>query len=341
MLPTLPTTKPAYPTLSDTKFQQLAAAYGTNAWMPDRIKVELDESMAKALKSLATHKTYIDQLTILAKQINTNAKAAADKAAKGKKPADLQAAVQFTSRAASLLNQIATMAHNDHQAFDGSWNEFRALNVKANAPQLPPQYQEDFTRAREKIMSDGKLINVKVVKLEQLVTQATAFNKMSATLATAASQEAPQDGTEAAQKAAKQLEDQLLDLMNKSMGSEKRNMAGGKNIGWVSVGSKINAMRTTAQSPKVAKQLYATCETYYVNIQAAVKTYKATVKTRDTLIATTLRTISPKTQKIQAVATGLANAKAIRKEAAGVQDEAIKTLAEADKLMAKMKKKVA
>src|SRR6185436_4573050 len=95
-----------------------------------------------------------------------------------------ETAVRTAFNAERSLNQIAKLAKDDHQAFDGAWNQFRALNVSSIAPDLPANYQADFIRGREKIMADGKLINVKVAKMKQFVIQANAITKMTGTLAT-------------------------------------------------------------------------------------------------------------------------------------------------------------
>jgi hypothetical protein len=341
MLPNLPTAAPAYPVLSDAKVKQLAAAYDTNSFMPERIRVELDENMAKALNSLAAHQNYIDQLAVVAKQTLVAAKDAATKADKKGKAADREAAVKVAFNAEKSLIKIAKLAKDDHQAFDGAWNEFRALNITSIAPKLPAEHLADFIRGREKLMADGKLINVKVAKMKQFALQATAITKMTASLAGTANQASQEQVIADALAAAKNLEAEFLKLMEKSMGSEKRNMGGGKNIGWVSVESKLSSLERNANMPSVPKQLYATSVQYQVNIQAAVKTYKATIKTMDTLGFTTLRTIPAEVQKSQAVAKALADAKAVHNEAKAVTAQAIKTLAEADKYMNKMKKKVA
>ena len=340
MLPNLPTAPAAYPVLSDTKLKQLAAAYHTNSFMPERIKVELDDNMDKALHSLAVHQKYIDQLAAVAKQTLADDKAAAVKADKGK-AGTREAALKVAFNSEKALFQIAKLAHDDHQAFDGSWNQFRAINVSVIVPDLAAEWQADFIRAREKIMADGKLINVKVTKMQQYVTQAKAITKMNATLVPSTNQKSDQAVVADAVEAAKHLEAQFLDLMQKAMGSETRNMGGGKNIGWVSVESKIKSLRLNANMATVTKQLYASSEQYYVNMQAAVKTYKATVKTMDTLGTTTLRTIPANIQKIQTVAAPLADAKSVRDEAVRVTAAAVELLKEADKLMPKIKKKVA
>src|SRR5579859_1444663 len=163
MLPTLPTPPTAYPLLSDAKFKQLAAAYDTNSFMPEQIKVELDKNMQTALASLAAHQKYVDGLADAGKQILLQAKAAVTKADKGQ-PADQAAALKVAFNAERELIKIAKLAHDDHQSFDGAWNQFRALGVKNVAPKLPDNYLTDFIRAREKVMADGKLINVKVAK---------------------------------------------------------------------------------------------------------------------------------------------------------------------------------
>jgi len=341
MLPNLPTAPAAYPVLSDAKVIGLANAYDTNSFMPERIKVELDDNIAKALKSLAAHQKYIDQLAEAAKQTLLADKAAANKADKTKKAADREAAVKVAFNSERSLIQIAKLAKDDHQAFDGAWNEFRAINIGSIAPKLPAQYQADFIRGREKIMADGKLINVKVAKMKQYSVQATAITKMVATLASTANQPSQEQATADALAAAKNLEDQFLKLMQKSMGSERRNLGGGKNIGWVSVESKLASLQRTAAMQSVPKQLYASSVQYQVNMLAAVKTYKATVKTMDTLGFTTLRTIPANIQKSQGVAQALATAKAVHDEAKVTTDLAIKAMAEADKLLSTIKKKAA
>ena len=340
MLPNLPTPPADYPVLSDAKVKQLAAAYDTNSFMKDRIKVELDENMAKALKSLDAHQRYIDQLAAVAKQTLVGAKNAALKADKSEKAVDREAAVKVAFNAERALIKIAQLAKDDHQAFDGSWNQFRALNVSSIAPDLPAELQADFIRGREKIMADGKLISVKVTKMKQATIQAAAITKMVATLAGGANQASQQQAVAEALESARNLEAQFLKQMQKSMGSEKRNLGGGKNIGWVSVESKLSSLQRTANMASVPQQLYNSCVQYQINIQAAVKTYKATVKTMETLGFTTLRTIPAPIQKDQGVAKALADAKAIHNEAIAVKDQAIKVEAEAVKLISKIKKKV-
>ena len=341
MLPNLPTAPAAYPVLSAAKVNQLANAYDTNSFIPNQIKVELDENMAKALKSLAAHQKYIDQLADVAKKTLIADKAAANKADKSKKAADRESAVKVAFNSETSLIKIAKLAKDDHQAFDGAWNQFRAINVGAIAPKLPADFQADFIRGREKIMADGKLINVKVAKMKQFVVQANAITKMTAALVGTTNQPSPQQATADALAAAKNLEDQFLKLMQKSMGSETRNMGGGKNIGWVSVESKLASLRRTAAMQSVPKQLYASSVQYQVNMLAAVKTYKATVKTMETLGFATLRTMPADVQKSQSVAPVLATAKAVNNEAKQTTELAIKALAEADKLLSTIKKKAA
>jgi hypothetical protein len=338
MLPNLPA-NPNYPLLSDAKFIQLADDFDTTSWSPEHIKVELDRNMDIALKSLAVHQAHIDQLAAVGKQTIAQTKAAVNQAHKGS-AADKQAALQVSFRAATLLNQIAKQAHEDHQAFDGAWNKFRALNIKLKAPHLPETSAENFIRGREKIMADGKLINVKVAKLKQLTVQADAITKLSATLVSADGKPAQAQLTDEHKAAAEKLEKQLLDQMNKSMGSVKRGLGGGKNIGWFSVEEKLNTLRSVAKPKQVTKQDLASSVNIHVNMLAAVKTYKATIKTMDTLISATVMALPASLQKSKGTTALLAKSMAVRNEAAGVKDEAIKVLAEADKLIAVMKKKV-
>lgn len=337
MLPTVPN-NPSYPALSDAKFNELAAAYDTTSWSPEHIKVELDRNMEVALKSLATHKAYIDQLAAVGKQTIARAKDAVNKASKGNTE-DKKTAVQTSFNAARILNQIAQEAHDDHQAFDGAWNKFRALNVKLKAPNLPEKFYEDFIEGREKLMADGKLINVKVAKLKQLTVQADAITKLSATLMNADGKPAEAKFTQEHQEAAEALEKQLLDQMNKSMGSVKRGLGGGKNIGWYSVEQKLSTLKDVEKGKQVTKKDLASSVNIQVNIVAALKTYKAAVKTMDTLISGTVMALPAPLQK-KAPTKLLPKAMAVRNEAAEVRDEAVKLLAAADKLIASMKKKL-
>jgi hypothetical protein len=164
---------------------------------------------------------------------------------------------------------------------------------------------------------------------------------MTGALASTANQASPQQATADALAAAQNLEAEFLKQMQKSMGSERRNLGGGKNIGWVSVESKVASLQRTADMQSVPKQLYASSQQYQVNIVAAVKTYKATVKTMDTVGFATLRTIPAEVQRVQAVAQALAAAKAVHDEAKVTTDLAIKAQATADKLLSTIKKKVA
>jgi hypothetical protein len=335
MLPTLPTPPAAYPVLSDAKFKQLAAAYDTNSFMPEQIKVELDKNMQTALASLAAHQKYVDGLADAGKQILLQAKAAVTKADKGQ-PADQAAALKVAFNAERELIKIAKLAHDDHQSFDGAWNQFRALGVKNVAPKLPDNYLTDFIRAREKVMADGKLINVKVAKLEQYTVQAKALTKLSADRVGTGRQPTANEALTTAQ----QLEEQIKEQVFKSMGNERlKPGSGGKNIGWFSVGKKMETIQRTAGQKAVTQQDYATAQQYYVNMQAAVKTYKATVKTLDTLSAVAQRAIAAPLLNSPGVAGALANAKTVRDEAAAVSTQSQKVLDEATKLMTTIKKK--
>ncbi len=336
MLPAIPTSAPKYPLLSDAKFKALAEDYDTNSFRPEQIEIELNENMAVALKGLEQHQRYVDTLAAVGKQTLAQAKEAVKKAENGSQ-ADKEAAVKVAFNAQKLIIKMADLAHQDHQAFDGAWNVFRALSVDQLAPKLPDTHKAKFIRAREKIMGDGKLINVKVAKLKQFTTQADALTKFSGHLATAGRNQPSQAD---AQAAADKLEAAFTDQMMKSMGSVKRGLNGGKNIGWHSVETKMAQLRTNAKLAKVPQKTFDVMENYHTNMVAAVKTYKSTVKTMDTLGATTLKTIPAPLQKVQPVAATLATAKGMRDEAVAMRDLAIKTLAEADKLMAKMKKNV-
>jgi len=351
MLPNVPQINSNYPVRSASRAQQLADAYGTNAIIGrganaptqqdldalharqgNALKTVLDDNMDAVLANLVTHQHNIDQLAQAAKGVINSAKAAVAHAEATGSTNDLATAVQATSHAAGLLNQMATLAHDDHQAFDGHWNQFRAFNA---GDHVPLEYKQDFITAREKVMADGKLINAKVQKLEQLVTQAAAFNKMSSSLLNQGNK-----STGEADQTAKHLEDQLLDLVGKNMGSENRHLPGGKNIGWYSVGSKIKMIRTTAALPHVPRATYKTLQQYQVNMVAALKSYKTTIKTMETLVATTLKSIPVDRQKKKEVAVRLANARAILAEATHVRDEAIQVVAEADRLMTAMSHKL-
>ena len=335
-----PTLDMKYPPVATTTTAQLAETYkeitqerivigrGGNSVEARRlqagaaIKTQLLADMNVIEGSFVKHQKNIKLLGDSAKEIITRAKAAVLDAQSSGSELALAKAAKTTLSASHELHQIAEQAKEADKAFGQSWFEYRTLSL----PDVPDTFKEEFLESRMKIMGDGKLVRAKVDKLAQLETQATAFAKMSQQLMNKGTREKAQ-----AIEEAKALAAQMKTLLEK--------IENAKNIGWLAVQNKIKNITTAAKAPAIQKQLLANLKSVETDLTSALKTYKTTVKTMETVWTSGLRTLSVEDKKIKEVALALKAGEADHGKAKEILAEAQVAITKAVKDMATIKTK--
>ena len=154
------------------------------------IKHQLDTDIDAIQRNYERFKQGVETMRGMAKQRLDHANAAVAKYRKSKTNVDLEAAVHETANVGRDIQLLLETAQADSKSFGHSWFDYRAYNPLSHAPSLPHAVVDDFLSSRTAMINDSKLVTARMKKFEELVVQAVALNRMSATLAAGGQQDA-------------------------------------------------------------------------------------------------------------------------------------------------------
>ncbi len=154
------------------------------------IKHQLDTDIDLIHRNYVRYTQAVETMRTMAKQRLEHAKAAVALYQKSKKTNDLETAVHETASVGRDIQLLLETAQQDGKNFGKSWFDYRGFNPSASAPSLPHTVTDDFLASRTEMINDSKLVSARLKKFEEMVPQAQALNKMSATLAAGGRQDA-------------------------------------------------------------------------------------------------------------------------------------------------------
>jgi hypothetical protein len=296
----------AYALLPKGPSVQRSPQAATRRQLGGQIHTHLDQLITQIRANFAQHTQNMDGLANRAKVITAQAdqivKGAADPRAT---PTTKSDAARLTAQVAGELIHIVNSAEADSKAFFASWNQIRALNMIHTAD----EFKDDFVSERNGIMQDVKLDTTRLVKMRQLKQRSEAYMALSQKLLTGSKQDVATARAEA------------VELVKKLQEHWDNTMSDTSKIGLHGLTTNSKNLHVAAQKQQIAKVESKTLEGIVVNLTAALKNYKTTVKTMTALKDTTVHGLSPEEIKDGAVAASLMKAQTLISEALKAQGQ--------------------
>lgn len=281
--------------------QMLQQKSARKAQLEPLIQHDLDTDIVTIRHNYDSYTRSVEAMRATAKQRLDHANAAVALYKKSKKKADLDNAVHETAHVASDIQVLLDTAQQDSRNFGQSWFDYRGMNPLASAPTLPHNFVENFLQERTDMINDSKLVTARLKKFEELVVQARALNKMSATLAAGGQQDNNAAFAEAQKLAAKMASEVQIIL----------NGGGGFKQSWHFTEQKYIGLHTDAINlHKNTKADLKNAEDRYADAIAAVKVLKGKIKSTKVVLDAAVKSFTPDEAALGGVKDQVKQAKA-------------------------------
>jgi len=263
------------------------------------IKHQLETDIDTIGKNYDRYKQGVETRRSMAKQRLDHAKAAVLAYRKTKTNANLETAVHDTASVAQDIQLLLETAQADGKNFGHSWFDYRAYNPQFHAPTLPHAVVDDFLNSRTAMINDSKLVTARMKKFEELVVQARALNKMSATLHAGGQQDANAAFAKSTALANK-MDTEVQTILNGG-GSFKHS--------WHTTQTKYTSLHSDAADAHKDKEAdLKVAEDRYADAVAAGKVLKAKIKSTQVVLGSEVRSFTKPERELGGVKTQIKHA---------------------------------